>query len=747
MGSLPLTSSKPWFSPDKTRRRRAISLNHRVKVFASRSRNEGEKEPPKLDSHDLMELKFGRLLGEDPKLTLAKIMGRKVNPDASYLDIEKAFYKNKGKIVEVEEVPFEGSKGGSSSRKFDDLGLVRPVPAKGMKFKSDNNKPALEIKKPVRADNKEVGVRKSSVPHVILRKPAALKDDSDGDTLTSRLRMRPNLSLKMQDEQVKARFSDMTLLRKPEAAIQEPSSSVDDQGNDDGELKMWNGELSDEIGGFTLLERPHKPSGEKEESGEREMLEVNVMIPNDGLEQHEERQLEFHEESTNLGQLSDDSRVELSVEAALQAKPKRLDQYVKQTSKLVGEEGASLNIGARTNKDDLGKVVDMSDFQESEDADWTRAQDLIKTGDREDVELVSCNTKGFIVSFGSLVGFLPYRNLASKWKFLAFESWLKQKGLDPSIYKQNSGTITSFDAEIKNLSPDSPPSLEIDGKVEDRISPDMKLEDLLRIYDQEKLKFLSSFVGQKIKTNVLVADRKMRKLIFSLRPKEKEELVEKKRNLMAKLQVGDIVKCRVQKIAYFGIFVEVEEVSALIHQSELSWDATLNPASYFQIGQVLEAKVHQINFALERIFLSLKEVMPDPLMNSLEAIVGDHDPLDGRLKAAQTDVEWPEVDSLVEELQKIEGVQSVSKGRFFRSPGLAPTFQAWTQTHHKLQFALWILHVVCERLIKVYMASIFEDQYKLLARSGNKIQEVIVQTSLDKERMKSAVMTCANRVE
>ena len=41
----------------------------------------------------------------------------------------------------------------------------------------------------------------------------------------------------------------------------------------------------------------------------------------------------------------------------------RLDQYVKQASKLVGEEGASLNIGARTNKDDLGKVVDMSDFQ------------------------------------------------------------------------------------------------------------------------------------------------------------------------------------------------------------------------------------------------------------------------------------------------------------------------------------------------------------------------------------------------
>lgn len=40
--------------------------------------------------------------------------------------------------------------------------------------------------------------------------------------------------------------------------------------------------------------------------------------------------------------------------------------------------------------------------------------------------------------------------------------------------------------------------------------------------------------------------------------------------------------------------------------------------------------------------------------------------------------QWSEVESLIKELQKIEGVQSVSKGHFFRSPGLAPTFQVWT---------------------------------------------------------------------
>lgn len=46
--------------------------------------------------------------------------------------------------------------------------------------------------------------------------------------------------------------------------------------------------------------------------------------------------------------------------------------------------------------------------------------------------------------------------------------------------------------------------------------------------------------------------------------------------------------------------------------------------------------------------------------------------------------QWSEVESLIKELQKIEGVQSVSKGRFFRSPGLAPTFQVWTHIFNPL---------------------------------------------------------------
>ncbi|XP_004503759.1 uncharacterized protein [Cicer arietinum] len=809
MGSLPLTSNKalftthfPCFSSSHRRTTtRTLYLNYRkynTNVFASRSHDD-DNNTPKFDNNDLMELKFGRLLGEDPKLTLAKIMGKKANPDVSYLDIEKSFYKKKkGKVVEIEELPFEVERPWAKNL----------PPKQGLQFKPDDDKKvAMEINKPNQPQSNSGNVIKSSVPNVILRKPSLYKEDENEDESegnSSRLRIRPNLSLKMQSGQVKEKFSDMTLLRKPESSIakntdselkvrkEEPNYEVvnltlleqphrpsshrpsikkqqeqfrepsDDVGNltlleqphrpNVNKQQEQFQEPKDEVGNLTLLEQPHRPSVNKQqelfqeptdegvkltlleqphrpsgkEEEEEQFGDARVVVPNDGSEQHEQIQSEVHQELINLNQLSDlnsvDSKTELSVEAAIQGKPKRLDRYVKKTSQSVEEETASLDPGGRENSEESGNLVDVNDIQEREDADWTKAEGLIKTGDRADVELVSCSTKGFVVSFGTLVGFLPYRNLLSRWKFLAFESWLRQKGLDPSLYKQTLATVTNYDAENNNISTDSPSHIENDGKFEDKISPDMKLEDLLRIYDQEKNKFLSSFIRQKVKAYVLLADRKLKKLMFSLKPKEKEELTEKKRNLMARLQVGDLVKCRVQKITYFGIFVEVEGVSALVHQSEISWDPSLDPSNYFKIDQVVEAKVHQLNSALGRIFLSLKEVTPDPLMESLESVVGDHEPFDGRLEAAQTDEQWSEVESLIKELQKIEGVQSVSKGRFFRSPGLAPTFQ-------------------------VYMASIFENQYKLLARSGNKIQEVIVQTSLDKETMKSALMTCANRVE
>lgn len=49
-------------------------------------------------------------------------------------------------------------------------------------------------------------------------------------------------------------------------------------------------------------------------------------------------------------------------------------------------------------------------------------------------------------------------------------------------------------------------------------------------------------------------------------------------------------------------------------------------------------------------------------------------------------IQWPEVESLVKELQQYEGIENVKKGRFFVGPGLAPTFQVFFLQYLNLNF-------------------------------------------------------------
>ncbi|KAC9177477.1 hypothetical protein E3N88_46237 [Mikania micrantha] len=694
----------------------------------------------------------------------------------SYLEIEKLYNKKGLKAFsDIEEVPFDvNDVKKKPNDSLDGLNLNRPVPKKGVKFETKDSSGGLNLARPVpkkgvnfetndkpvtpevKRPNQPLVEAPSdpmpSVPNVELRKPTTFIDD---DGLTT-MRPRPNLSYKVNKEEENDRLTDMTMVRKPAPYMQkEETKVVDDNGESQSQsivhtdvsllqkpgiivshdFEVQNepsfeiDEMKDEFTDMTMMRKPASYLQKEEieivdvDSETQSQIQTDfLLLQKPGIEVNQDLR-DQNESSSEVDKMKNSLRsVDLVLEmkkddvlksqeidildelqpseqtdvaATLRGPPKRLDQPVKDTSKIEKQVSSPVNPISYGNAVDNDNLQTTPLLKDREDTDWKRAQDLMKTEGREEVELINSSTRGFVASFGSLIGFLPYRNLATKWKYLAFESWLRKKGFDPSMYRQSLGVIGGYDATSKS----TPKSTVDPKKIEGEISPDMKLEDLLAIYDQEKLKYLSSFVGQKVKVNVIMADRDTNKLIFSGKPKEKDETIERKKNLMAKLSVGDVVKCCIKKITYYGIFVEVEGVPALIHQTEVSWDDTLDIISHFKIGQVVDAKVHQLDFSLERIFLSLKEIMPDPLIETLEAVVGDQANLDGRLEAAQPAEEWADVESLVKELQQHRGVDGVKKGRFFLSPGLAPTFQ-------------------------VYMASAVEDEYKLLARAGNKVQEL-----------------------
>ncbi len=75
-----------------------------------------------------------------------------------------------------------------------------------------------------------------------------------------------------------------------------------------------------------------------------------------------------------------------------------------------------------------------------------------------------------------------------------------------------------------------------------------------------------------------------------------------------KYKVGDIVKGRVTGIENYGIFVALlyDEYSGLIHISEMSEKFVKNVFDYVQMGEVILAKVIDVNKKTKQLKLSIK---------------------------------------------------------------------------------------------------------------------------------------------
>ena len=212
-------------------------------------------------------------------------MGRKSNPDITPLEIEKFFYKKQGKLAdaEVPDIVFDTSEQGGSSNSLSGMNLVRPIRKKGIKFEGDDK--VNEMKKSSQPSGKAIQNTRNTVPNVILRKPAVFNED-DVESKPSRLRMKPNLSLKMKKEE---KFSDMTLLRKPEklSADAENETKQESCGDsrtivtEDTVLKLEKEGTDDKINDVMLKRKPEPTiiSGKLDEKLEHSGdAEANVSI-------------------------------------------------------------------------------------------------------------------------------------------------------------------------------------------------------------------------------------------------------------------------------------------------------------------------------------------------------------------------------------------------------------------------------------------------------------------------------------
>ncbi len=129
-------------------------------------------------------------------------------------------------------------------------------------------------------------------------------------------------------------------------------------------------------------------------------------------------------------------------------------------------------------------------------------------------------------------------------------------------------------------------------------------------------KDLSKYNGQEIEFKIIEFNPKRRRVIGD----RKQILVERKaqlvKELLEKIQVGDIIDGIVKNVTDFGAFVDLGGVDGLLHISEMSWGRVDNPRKLFRSGDAVKVFVKGIKDA--KIALSCKFDDTNPWTNADE---------------------------------------------------------------------------------------------------------------------------------
>ncbi|TCT25590.1 SSU ribosomal protein S1P [Melghiribacillus thermohalophilus] len=165
------------------------------------------------------------------------------------------------------------------------------------------------------------------------------------------------------------------------------------------------------------------------------------------------------------------------------------------------------------------------------------------------------------------------------------------------------------------------------------------------------------YVGKTLTLKIIELDREQNRVILSHRAVEEAEMEKKKQDLLQNLEPGQIVEGVVQRIASFGVFVDIGGADGLVHISQLSHEHVEKASDVVNEGDKIKVKVLSVDRDTERISLSLKEALPGP-WDGIEQKVKPGDVIEGTVKRLVNFGAFVEVFPGVEGLVHISQISS-----------------------------------------------------------------------------------------
>jgi small subunit ribosomal protein S1 len=158
-------------------------------------------------------------------------------------------------------------------------------------------------------------------------------------------------------------------------------------------------------------------------------------------------------------------------------------------------------------------------------------------------------------------------------------------------------------------------------------------------------------VGDKLEVMVLSVDADAGKISLGIKQKSQDPWI----NAEEKYSIGSVMSGKVVNIVDYGAFVELEPgVEGLIHVSEMSWTRRVpHPSKILHKGDVIDAKVLDVDAGKQKISLGIKQLQPNPW-----ELLSDKYPIGSRIRGTVRNL--TDFGAFVEIEEGIDGLIHVS---------------------------------------------------------------------------------------
>ena len=143
--------------------------------------------------------------------------------------------------------------------------------------------------------------------------------------------------------------------------------------------------------------------------------------------------------------------------------------------------------------------------------------------------------------------------------------------------------------------------------------------------DVKPIRDYDSYVNKNMEFKIVKINEEFKNVVVSHKALIEAELEQQKKEIISKLEKGQVLEGTVKNITSYGVFIDLGGVDGLIHITDLSWGRVNHPSEVVELDQKLNDVILDFDDEKKRIALGLKQLFPHP-WDALdpELKVGDH---------------------------------------------------------------------------------------------------------------------------